>query len=77
MFFVDVRKVLKEKGRLDVKAIILHDSGGWDIKEEEEATGESGDGTGRRNTGLAAARTSSVSAAKQSAPREVIELDDD
>ena len=77
MFFVDVRKVLKDKGRLDVKAIILHDSGGWDIKEEEEATGESGDGTGRRNTGLAAARNSSVSAAKQSAPREVIELDDD
>lgn len=77
MFFVAVRTALKEKGRLDVKAIILHDSGGWDIKEEEEVTGEPGEGTGRRNTGLEAARTSSVSAAKQSAPREVIELDDD
>ena len=77
MFFVGVRTALKEKGRLDVKAIILHDSGRWAIKEEEEVTGEPGDGTGRRNTGLAAAKTSSASAAKQSAPREVIELDDD
>lgn len=77
MFFVGVRTSLKERGRLDVKAIILHDSGDWDIREEEEATGESGDGTGRRSAGLAAARTASAPAAKQSVPREVIELDDD
>ena len=77
MFFVAVRTSLKEKGRLDVKAIILHDSGDWDLKEEEEATGESGDGTGRRSAGLAEARTASAPAAKQSAPHEVIELDDD
>ena len=77
MFFVGVRTALKERGRLDVKAIILHDSGDWDIREEEEATGESGDGTGRRSAGLAAARTASMSATKPSVPREVIELDDD
>lgn len=77
MFFVGVRTCLKERGRLDVKAIVLHDSGDWDIREEEEATGESGDGTGRRTAGLAAARTASASAAKESVPREVIELDDD
>lgn len=76
-FFVDVRTALKERGKLDAKAIILHDSGEWEIKEEEEATGESGDGTGRKSAGLAAARTASLSAARQSAPREVIDLEDD
>ena len=73
MFFVGVHMALKESGRLDAKAIILHDSGEWEIKEEERPTGESGDGTGKRN----GERTASVSAARQSAPREVIELDDD
>ena len=77
MFFVGVRTSLQERGRLDVKAVVLHDSGNWDIREEEEATGESGDGTGRRSAGLGAARTVSAPAAKQSVPREVIELDDD
>ena len=76
-FFMGLRNELKERGRLDAKAIILHDSGEWEIKEEEEATGESGDGTGRKSAGPAAARTSSTSTARQSAPREVIELDDD
>ena len=76
-FFLDVRTELKEKGRLDSKAIILDDSGKWEIKEEEEVTGESGDGTGKRSAGLAAAGTASTSTARQSAPREVIELDDD
>ena len=81
MFFAEVRTALKERGRLDVKAIILEDSGEWEIKEEEETTGESGDGTGRKVVGLVsgqvAARTASVSATRQSAPREVIQLDDD
>lgn len=76
-FFLNVRTELKERDRLDAKAIIIHDSGEWEIKEEEEATGESGDGTGRRSTGLAGARTASTSTARQSAPREVIELEDD
>ncbi|KAL9135876.1 MAG: hypothetical protein Q9175_002918 [Cornicularia normoerica] len=81
MFFVGVRTALKESGRSDVKAIILQDSGEWVIKEQDEATGESGDGTGRKSAGFVlgyvAARTASASAARQSAPREVIELDDD
>ena len=76
-FFVNVRVALKQRGRLDAKAIILYDSGEWDIKEEEEASGEPGDGTGRRSTGLAAARSASTPVARQSAPREVIAIDDD
>ena len=76
-FFLVVRMALQAKDRLDVKAITLRESGDWDIKEEEEANGESGDGTGRRSAGPARARTSSVSGAKQSAAREVIEIDDD
>jgi len=47
-FLMAVRQELEMKGRLDVKAIILHESGAWDIKEGEGLTGESGDGTGRR-----------------------------
>ena len=76
-FFAGIRTELQERGRLDAKAIILDESGDWEIKEEEEVFGESGDGTGRRCAGLAAARTASLSAARQDTPREVIELDDD
>ena len=76
-FFLEVRTALKAKDRLDVKAITLRESGDWDIKEEEEANGESGDGTGRRSAGSARARTTSASRAKQSVTREVIEIDDD
>ena len=68
-FFVSVREQLDWRGRLDAKAITLHQSGTWDIKEQEEAKGEQGDGTGRR-----AARTS---VSRQSLPTEVIEIDDD
>ena len=77
-FFMGVRMALEERQRLDAKAIILHDSGEWEIKEEEEITGESGDGTGSRSTGVSAARTASGTAPRHSVPpREVIELDDD
>ena len=76
-FFLSVRMALQERDRLDAKAIVLDKSGEWEIKEEEAATGESGDGTGRRSAGLAGARTASASAARQSVPPEVIELDDD
>ena len=65
-FFVSVREELERKGRLDAKRIVLHELGDWEIKEEEEATGEQGDGTGRR-----------VSVARPSASTEVIEIDDD
>lgn len=68
-FFVSVRERLDWLGRLDAKAITLHQSGDWEIKEQEEAKGEQGDGTGRR-----AARTS---VGRQSLPKEVIEIDDD
>ena len=68
-FFVSVREQLDWMGRLDAKAITLHQSGSWEIKEQEEAKGEQGDGTGRR-----AARTS---VGRQSVPKEVIEIDDD
>ncbi len=68
-FFVSVRQQLDWMGRLDAKAITLHQSGNWEIKEQEEAKGEQGDGTGRR-----AARTS---VSRQSLPQEVIEIDDD
>ena len=77
-FFMSVRMVLKERQRLDARAIILHESGEWEIKEEEEATGESGDGTGRRKAGATGARTAGGPAGRQSMPPcEVIELDDD
>ena len=68
-FFVSVREQLDWMGRLDAKAITLHQSGNWEIKEQEEAKGEQGDGTGRR-----AMRTS---ASRQSLPQEIIEIDDD
>ncbi len=68
-FFVSVREQLDWMGRLDAKAITLHQLGDWEIKEQEEAKGEQGDGTGRR-----AARTSM---GRQSLPKEVIEIDDD
>ncbi|KAL2042156.1 hypothetical protein N7G274_005344 [Stereocaulon virgatum] len=65
-FFVSVREELERKGRLDAKRIVLHELGDWEIKEEEEATGEQGDGTGKR-----------VSVARPGASTEVIEIDDD
>ena len=68
-FFVSVREQLDWMGRLDAKAITLHQLGDWEIKEQEDAKGEQGDGTGRR-----AARTS---VSRQSLPKEVIEIDDD
>ena len=74
LFFVGIRMTLKERDRLDVKAVILQDSGDWEIKEEEEATGESGDGRSRET---ASVETASARVPSQSIPREVIELDDD
>lgn len=71
-FLVHVREELQQIGRLDAKAIILHPSGDWDVKEEEEVTGEQGDGSGRRK-----ALQSRPSTGSQSTPREVIQIDDD
>ena len=71
-FFVSIREELHKKGRLDVKAVILHLSGEWEIKEEEEVTGEQGDGSGVRCVQARSRR----SVGRQSTPRDVIELDD-
>jgi len=69
-FLVQVREKLQQIGRLDAKAIILHSSGDWDIKEEEEVTGEQGDGSGIRNTLQCRPFTG-----RQSTAREVIQID--
>ncbi|MCJ1459332.1 hypothetical protein MMC28_009709 [Mycoblastus sanguinarius] len=80
-FLAMVRGELEKKDRLDAKAIILHEHGGWEVKEEEEATGESGDGTGKRSgqktNEVAALGPGEKSLPRQSIPREVIEIDDD
>lgn len=77
-FLLEVRAELEKKGRLDAKAITLHETGDWDIKEDEELTGEAGDGTGkklhmqplRQNAG-----TGTALGASDGGAREVIELD--
>lgn len=70
-FLVKIREELEQRKRLDVKAIVLDETGSWDIKEAEE-TGECGDGTGKRK---------SMSVGPRNGPNpnnsEVIELDDD
>lgn len=76
-FFVQIREELQKRGRLDAKAIILHPSGDWEVKEEEEATGEQGDGTGRRHSTQAQTGASRPSTGRQSTPREIIQIDDD
>lgn len=70
-FLVKVREELEQRKRLNVKAIVLDETGKWDIKEAEE-TGEPGDGTGKRK---------SMSVGPRTGPNpnniEIIELDDD
>ncbi len=69
-FFVSIREELQRRGRLDVKSVTLHPSGDWEVREEEEATGEQGDGSGIRK---ARARRS---VGRQSVPQDVIDLGD-
>ncbi|MCJ1268157.1 hypothetical protein MMC22_008043 [Lobaria immixta] len=73
LFFLKIRTELQVMNRADVKAVILGEQGNWKIKEEEEAVGESGDGSGRR-----ASRANDTGAGKSSMPNdsEVIEIDD-
>jgi len=71
-FFASVRELLKRRGRLDAKAIVLDGSGQWEVKEEDEKVGESGDGTGRRRSELAG---QARHGRKSSTPHHVIELD--
>lgn len=70
-FLVRVRENLEYRSRLDVKAIILHGDN-WEIKEPDKATGEQGDGSGRRHVPRA-----QTSAGRSSTPREVIAIDED
>ena len=67
-FLLQVREDLAKKDRLDAKAIILIE-GGWEIKEEEPATGEQGDGSGRRRHPLMPSAVNNT--------KEVIAIDDD
>ena len=69
-FLVKVREELEQRKRLDVKAIVLDETGKWDIKEAEE-TGESGDGTGKRRSMSGGPRTG-----LNPNNNEVIELND-
>ena len=72
-FLLDVKEELEQRGRLDVKAIVLDDEGNWQIKEEER-TGESGDGTGRRKSESAGTSAKAHPIRKES---EIIDLDSD
>ena len=75
-FFVEVRQELSRTVRLDARAIVLHESGDWQIQEVEE-TGEPGDGSGRRLSraeDVLAARTGKGPIRRDS---EVIEIDGD
>ena len=70
-FFLHLREELQKAGRLDAKAVILHTNGKWEIKEEEEGTGEQGDGSDRRDV------RNRRSAGRQSTPKDVIQIVDD
>ena len=74
LFFLKIRTELQVINRVDVKAVTLGEQGNWTIKEEEEAVGESGDGSGRR----AASKTNDTGAGKSFVRNdsEVIEIDD-
>lgn len=74
-FFAAIRHELLTKGRPDVKAIVLREDGSWEIKEQEEATGETGDGTGKKSVPPDKTSVRNAPAARQSTPRDFIELE--
>ncbi|KAI9882949.1 MAG: hypothetical protein M1823_005296 [Watsoniomyces obsoletus] len=49
-YFSDVRRVLVERGQLDVKAIVVASDGSWEVKGEGKV-GEKGDGGGEEEDG--------------------------
>ena len=73
-FFVHIRERLAQIDRLDAKAIILEKNGTWEIKEEEEVAGESGDGSGVRRRKPDDSPAASAGRRRESV---IIELDDD
>lgn len=74
LFFLKIRTELQVLNRADVKAVTLGEHGHWKIKEEEEAVGESGDGSGRRASKANDERPGKPPILNDS---EVIEIDDD
>ncbi|MCJ1464575.1 hypothetical protein MMC07_003188 [Pseudocyphellaria aurata] len=74
LFFLKIRTELQVINRVDVKAVTLGEQGNWDIKEEEEAVGEPGDGSGKRVSRASDARAGNSLLPNDS---EVIEIDDD
>ncbi|KAI4146276.1 MAG: hypothetical protein L6R39_003516 [Caloplaca ligustica] len=77
-FFAALRECLAKWNRLDVKAIIMQQDGSWRIKEEEQKTGETGDGTSKRSMvsehDVVDTRAHGVDLRRES---ETIEIDDD
>lgn len=71
-FFEVLRAELAQRDRLDAKAIIIQQDGTWEVQEEEK-TGETGDGSGRRS-GPRAESTASATT-KETGQIEVIEID--
>ena len=74
-FFVDVREELSRTARLDARAIVLQESGDWQIQEVEE-TGEPGDGSGTRRSRSDDAPTECTAKSLIRRKSEVIEIDD-
>ncbi|KAL8729638.1 MAG: hypothetical protein Q9166_004587 [cf. Caloplaca sp. 2 TL-2023] len=72
-FFEVLREELASRGRLDAKAITMQQDGTWEVKEEEK-TGETGDGSGRRSKNERAA-SAAMNDGNTLGEREVIELD--
>ncbi|KAL8950659.1 MAG: hypothetical protein Q9222_003318 [Ikaeria aurantiellina] len=71
-FFVALRRTLGEMGRLDAKAIVMQLDGTWEIQEEEK-TGETGDGgSGRRGCSRGGEETPGCDGVSRS---EIIEID--
>ena len=83
-----LRSELARKGRLDAKAVILQESGAWEVKEEEENIKEEPDGFAKRPSsrselgGTAETQTGistgeNKGKGKENASVETIILDDD
>ena len=75
-FFVEVREELSKTNRLDARAIVLHETGDWQIKEVEE-TGESEDGSSRHPSRAEEALATGIRKSLIRRESEVIEIDDD
>ena len=75
-FFEVLRAELAKRNRLDAKAIIMQQDGTWEV-QEEEMTGETGDGSSRRRSGGKPQFAASAATKVENSTRqvEVIEID--